>query len=88
MLRATVPGRTGTASRRVGRVRRRSDEEGSFLVIWVLAAVSILLFAALAIDLGNITQTKQHAQNTADSAALSAVGDLAGIAGGGSAATS
>lgn len=56
--------------------RPRSDE-GAFLVVWAVAIVSILVFAALAIDLGNIAQTKQHAQNSADSAALSAVGDLA-----------
>lgn len=58
------------------------EEEGTFLVIWVLAVVSILLFAALAIDLGNIAQTKQHAQNAADDAAISAVVDLAPIADG------
>ena len=49
------------------------------LVLWTLAAVAIILFAALAIDLGNIAQTKRKAQNTADDAAVSAVGDLAGI---------
>ena len=68
----------------VHKVPRRStrSEEGAFLVIWVLAVVSILLFAALAIDLGNIAQTKQHAQNAADDAALSAVAELAPIASG------
>jgi Putative Flp pilus-assembly TadE/G-like len=61
------------------------DEGGAFLVIYALALVSILLFAALAIDLGNIVQTKQHTQNAADDAAVSAVGDLAPIASGSSA---
>src|ERR1700693_6106115 len=66
------------------RRRRRAErgEEGVFLFIYALALVSIFLFAALAIDLGNIVQTKQHAQNAADAAAVSAVGDLAPIASG------
>jgi hypothetical protein len=67
------------------RVAGPEDENGAFLVIWVFAVVSILLFAALAIDLGNIVQTKQHAQDAADNAAISAVVDLAPIATGASA---
>ena len=59
--------------------RARGNEEGALLVIWTLALVSIILFAALAIDLGNIAQTKQHSQNTSDNAAVSAVADLAPI---------
>lgn len=60
----------------------RCDEVGAFLVLWAIALVSVLLFAALAVDLGNIAQTKQHARNAADDAALAAVGDLAPIANG------
>ena len=81
-LRLREPGSTGRGRVRPGAV---GDERGAFLVLWVLAAVVILLFAALAIDLGNIAQTKQHAQDAADNAAVSAVVDLAPIANGASA---
>ena len=84
MLRPTPVLANGPALRR--RLVAR-DEEGVFLVIYALALVLIMLLAALAIDFGNITQTKQHAQNAADDAALSAVGDLAPIASGVPAAT-
>jgi Flp pilus assembly protein TadG len=86
MLRSRILGGSAPRRRDDGRWARR-DEQGAFLVVWALAAVSILVFAALAIDLGNIAQTKQHAQNSADSAAVSAVGDLASIPQGGSATT-
>lgn len=59
------------------RMKNGREEAGVVLVIYTLAIVAVLLFAALAFDLGNIAQTKQHAQNAADSAALSAVWDLA-----------
>jgi uncharacterized membrane protein len=70
-----------------GSAGRHRGDEGVYLVIWAVAIVCILHFAALAIDLGNIAQTKQHAQNSADWAALAAVGDLAPVATGVSAAT-
>ena len=92
MLTGRGPGRRtfdrpSVARSRISRGRRgeqrrgeqRRDEHGAFLVLWVLAAVVILLFAALAIDLGNIAQSKQHAQDAADNAAVSAVADLASI---------
>lgn len=69
------------------RVRDGRDEAGVVLVIYTLAIVVVILFAALAIDLGNIAQTKQHTQDAADAAALSAVWDLASIVNDGSATT-
>jgi hypothetical protein len=66
------------------RVKNDGDEAGVVLVLYTLAIVAVLLFAALAVDLGNIAQTKQHAQDAADAAALSAVWDLASIVNGGS----
>jgi hypothetical protein len=68
--------------RRGGRDR---EQAGSVLVIYTLAIVSVLLFAAIAVDLGNLTQTRQHEQNAADAAAESAVWDLASVVTGGSA---
>jgi Putative Flp pilus-assembly TadE/G-like len=53
------------------RLGRQRDESGQMLVIWTIALVGIVLFAALAIDLGNVGQVHQNAQNAADSAALS-----------------
>lgn len=61
------------------RHRRKADQAGAVLVIYAGALVAILLFTALAVDLGNIAQTKRQTQNAVDDAAVSAVGDLAGI---------
>lgn len=69
------------------RWRNGDEEAGVVLVIYTLAIVAVLLFAALAVDLGNIAQTKQHAQDAADAAALSAVWDLTPIVNGGSSLT-
>lgn len=53
------------------------DEEGAILVVWAVALVSIAGLVAMAVDLGNIAQTKQHTVNAAQAAALAAVVDLA-----------
>lgn len=86
-----IPGGQNRSQRWSPLTRRRKtgkgrEEAGVVLVIYTLAIVAVLLFAALAIDLGNFAQTKQHAQDAADAAALSAVWDLASIFNGGSAA--
>jgi hypothetical protein len=57
-------------------------ESGSFLVLWSVAAVGLLMLAALAIDLGNVAQRKRQTQNAADAAVLAAVVDLAPAASG------
>jgi Flp pilus assembly protein TadG len=51
---------------------RRHDEHGAALIIVTIALVLIAVIAALVIDLGNVRQQKQQAQNVADAAALSA----------------
>lgn len=51
---------------------RRHDEHGAALIIVTIALVLISVIAALVIDLGNVRQQKQQAQNVADAAALSA----------------
>lgn len=56
-------------------IRRR--ESGQIIVLWAVCLVCIVLFAALAIDLGNTAQIHQNAQNAADSAALSGAQQLA-----------
>lgn len=61
----------------------RPDEDGVILVIWVVALVAIMGLVAMAIDLGNIAQTKQHTANAAQAAVLSAVTDLEPLAPGG-----
>ena len=49
---------------------RRRGEDGQIIVLWALGLIAIVLFAALAIDLGNTGQVKQSSQDAADSAAL------------------
>lgn len=56
---------------------------GAILVVWAVALVAIMGLVAMAIDLGNIAQTKQHTANAVEAAVLSAVQDLAQIAPGG-----
>lgn len=57
-------------------------------MVWAVALVAIMGLVAMAIDLGNITQTKQHTANAAQDAVLSAVGDLVSLAPGGTGTTS
>ena len=48
----------------------RGEETGAILVLWVVALTALLLFVALAVDLGNLGQTVRLSQNSVDSAAL------------------
>ncbi len=57
--------------------RRRRDEEGAILIVWMFALTGLLGLAAMAVDLGNIAQTKAHSADAAGKAALAAVVDLA-----------
>jgi hypothetical protein len=50
----------------------RRGERGSVMVIAALALVALVLFAALAIDLGFVWSSRTQSQNAADSAALAA----------------
>lgn len=65
---------------RFGSPQRRAaarDDDGAILVVWAVALVAIAGLVAMAVDLGNIAQTKQHTVNAAQAAALAAVVDLA-----------
>jgi hypothetical protein len=46
-------------------------------VLWTVALVSLMVLAGMAIDLGNIAQTKQHTSDASRNAVLSAIVDLA-----------
>src|SRR5579862_8964827 len=63
--------------RRSMRPCRRDDEAGVALLVFVIAIVALMAFTAMAVDLGNIEQTKEHTQTAVQDAALSAVSDLA-----------
>ena len=52
-------------------------EAGTVLVLWTVALVSLMVLAGMAIDLGNIAQTKQHTSDAARNAVLSSIVDLA-----------
>ena len=55
----------------------RQPDAGAVLVVYAAAFLAICLFAALAIDLGNLSQNQRTAQNATDSAAISGAGLLA-----------
>jgi len=63
--------------RLIRRSRREGDEAGVTLVIFAVALVGLMAFSALAIDLGNISQTKGHSETAVQDAVLSAVPNLA-----------
>lgn len=79
-------GRGTTPARAWGGPSDERSEDGAILVIWAVALVAIMGLVALAIDLGNIAQTKQHTANAAQDAVLSAVTDLSVLAPGGTGA--
>jgi putative Flp pilus-assembly TadE/G-like protein len=54
------------------RTRDRRGERGSVFVIAALAMAALILFAALAIDVGAVWSTRTQGQNANDSAALAA----------------
>jgi len=61
----------------VGRVARRArDERGATFVLFALLMAVLLVFVALAVDLGNARQVRRQQQNTADAAALAAANSL------------
>lgn len=68
-------------ARRVTRSRGpafdRRDEDGAILVIFAVSLTLLLVLTALGVDLGNMSQTKEHTATAAQDAALSAVGQLA-----------
>jgi Flp pilus assembly protein TadG len=51
---------------------KRREERGIVVVIAALAMVALVLFGALAIDVGAVWSTRTQSQNTADAAALAA----------------
>ncbi len=53
------------------------DEAGAILVVWAVALVALMALTAMAVDLGNISQTKQHGEIAVEDAALSGVQSLA-----------
>lgn len=57
--------------------RRAGEEDGAVIVLLALFLVAICASAALAIDIGNLAQTRQHAQSAVDAAALSGASLLA-----------
>lgn len=57
--------------------QHRSDESGVIAVLTAIGATALLACVALAMNLGNIAQTHQHAQSAVDAAALSGA-DLLG----------
>src|SRR5579863_5661351 len=66
-----------TYRRLMHRCRGEGDEAGVALVTFVIALVALLAFTAMAVDLGNIGQTKEHTQTAVQDAVLSAVANLA-----------
>ncbi len=51
-------------------MKKQSQEQGQIILLLAMGMVVLLMFAALAIDGGNIYTNKRIAQNSADSAAL------------------
>src|SRR5262245_40644739 len=54
------------------RTREEWEERGSVMVIAALALAALLLFAALAIDVGAMWTSRTQSQNAGDAAALAA----------------
>lgn len=54
------------------RLQRENAEDGAVLVLWAVALVGLMGLVAMAVDLGNIAQTKQHTVNAVEDAALAA----------------
>lgn len=61
------------------RSRGENDEAGAVLVIFAIALAGMMGVAAMAIDLGNISQTKEHTETAVQDAVLSAVSDLSSL---------
>jgi len=56
--------------------RPRQGERGQMVILFAAALAVMIGFAALAIDIGFITETKREVQNDADAVALAAVREL------------
>ncbi len=54
----------------------RRDERGTVMVIATLAAGALILFMALALDVGFVWSSRTQSQNVADAAALAAAGTM------------
>ena len=61
---------------RTTRSLARRDERGAVLVLAALVLTTLLVFAALVIDIANATQVRRQSQNTADAASLAGSADL------------
>jgi Flp pilus assembly protein TadG len=60
----------------IGRHRLRRDERGISVLIVALTLVTLVVMAALAIDLGDVRQVRSQEQNAADAGALAGAQDL------------
>ena len=56
--------------------RSGSGEDGLALVLCALVLIALLAMSALVVDIGNASQIRRQAQNTADAAALAGAQDL------------
>jgi len=65
-----------TFRRLTHRCRDEDDEAGAALVIFAVALAGLMAFAAMAVDLGNISQTKGHTETAVQDAVLSALPNL------------
>ena len=59
-----------------GRRSRGGDERGAVMVIMTLLLVVVLMFVALAVDLGHAREERRQVQAAADAAALAATDDV------------
>jgi len=48
----------------------KTGDDGAVLVLWAVALTALMLFVAVAVDLGNLSQTVRLSQNSVDNAAL------------------
>jgi Flp pilus assembly protein TadG len=58
------------------RLRRPRSERGAILIIMALVMVTLLIFAALVVDIGYKREIRRQAQNSADAAALASANVL------------
>lgn len=72
-----------TTHARTRRMKDRRGERGTVMVIAALAMTALLLFAALAIDVGLVWSSRTQSQNVADAAALAAASKMIAQSGSG-----
>jgi Flp pilus assembly protein TadG len=71
------PNRSGKGSSSLGR-RERTGEQGQILVLFTLAIIAIMGFAALALDVGVLRNANQNLWNSLDAGALAGVSQMPG----------